>query len=344
MGSSGYERDVMPYYGGLVSFFRLPEIGIDDITEGMAVVAGVPIDNGIYGGRVGARFGPRAIRESSLFSRAGYDLAPGTLRINLDTDVGTRLKENPNAGDMGDFNIYPTDLMKTTESVIQGMSEVVKRGGFPVVMGGDHYVAYPCFEGYAKGFAERKENARLGFIHIDAHTDFGDSNALGGRYHHGTMVRRISENPMIDYKNLAWVGLNSPVTLDQYELKRNHNLKMTTAQNVRERGIVDIMNDAMETASDGVDAVYVSIDIDVIDAHESTGTGSPEFHGVTTNEFFEAMDMLSRFDMLGAFDLCEVSPEWDPSGQTVRIATSGILKILAPRLFDSVDPSKLSSG
>ncbi|HHZ61370.1 MAG TPA: hypothetical protein EYN53_01825, partial [Dehalococcoidia bacterium] len=66
-------------------------------------------------------------------------------------------KKPPNIGDLGDFNIYPNDLMKTTESVIQGMSEVVKRGGFPVVMGGDHYVAYPSFEGYAKGFAERKK-------------------------------------------------------------------------------------------------------------------------------------------------------------------------------------------
>ncbi len=341
MGSSDYERDVMPYFAGLVSFFRLPEIGFDDITEGMAVVAGVPIDNGIYGGRVGARFGPRAIRESSLFSRSGYELAPDTLRIDLDTDVGTKLKENLKMGDLGDFNIYPNDLMKTTESVIHGMSEVSKRGGFPAVMGGDHYVAYPSFEGYAKGFAERKENAKLGFIHIDAHTDFWDSHALGGKYHHGTMVRRISENPMVDYKNLAWVGLNSPVTLDQYELKRNHNLKMTTAQNVRDKGITQIMAEAMETASDGVDAVYVSIDIDVIDAHESTGTGSPEFHGVTTNEFFEAMDMLAGFDMLGAFDLCEVSPEWDPSGQTVRIATSGMLKILAPWLIDTVNPDDL---
>jgi len=181
----------------------------------------------------------------------------------------------------------------------------------------------------------------MGFIHINAHTDFGDSNSLGGRYHHGTMARRISENPMIDYKNLAWVGLNSPATLDQFDLKRNHNLKMAIAQNVRDRGIVAIMNDAMETASDGVDAVYVSIDIDVIDAHESTGTVSPEFHGVATNEFFEAMDMRTKFDMLGAFDLCEVSPEWDPSGQTVGIAASGILKILAPILLETVEPNDL---
>ena len=116
-------------------------------------------------------------------------------------------------------------------------------------------MAYPSFEGFAKGMAERKEGVRLGFIHIDAHTDFNDDNALDGRYHHGTMVRRISENPAIDYKNLAWIGLNSPVTVDQFHLKREHNLNMMTARNVREQGIVDVMTDAMNTASDGVDAV-----------------------------------------------------------------------------------------
>ena len=337
MSSSGYERDVMPYYGGLVSFFRLPAIEFDDIKDGMAVIAGVPIDNGIYGGRVGARFGPRAIRESSLFFRAGYELAPDATRVNLDSGEAIRLKDSPLIGDLGDYNIYPTDLMKTTESVTRGVAEVVRRGGFSVVLGGDHYVTFPSFEGFALGMAERKEGVRLGHIHMDAHSDFNESNALGGRYHHGTMVRRISENASIDYKNLAWVGINSPVTLDQFDLKREHNLQMMTAKDVLERGMPEVMQQAMDVASDGTDAVYVSVDIDVIDAHQSTGTGSPEFVGVNLSQFFEAMDMLSKFDKLGAFDLCEVSPEWDPSGQTVRIAVDGLLRVLHPWLFEPVD-------
>ena len=145
---------------------------------------------------------------------------------------------------------------------------------------------------------------------------------------------------MISYKNLAWVGVNSPVTLDQFDLKREHSLKMMTAKNVRERGIAEVMQEAMDVAADGTNAVYVSIDIDVIDAHQSTGTGSPEFQGVHTSEFFEAMDMLSQYKMLGAFDLCEVSPEWDPSGQTVRIATEGMLRVLHHWLFEPVEIGK----
>ena len=71
MSSSHYQRDVMPYYAGLVSFFRLPAIEFDDIGDGMAVIAGVPIDNGIYGGRPGARFGPGGISETEILIAYG---------------------------------------------------------------------------------------------------------------------------------------------------------------------------------------------------------------------------------------------------------------------------------
>ena len=117
-----YQRESMPYYGGLVSFFRSPGIEVEDVTEGLAVVAGVPIDNGIPQGRVGARFGPRAIREASLAGRGQFETAIDSTRIHVDTGEAIRLKDELKLADLGDFNIYPTDLMRTTESVIQGMS------------------------------------------------------------------------------------------------------------------------------------------------------------------------------------------------------------------------------
>ena len=209
-----YVREVLPYYAGPVSFFRAPNIEIDEIEEGTAVVAGVPIDNGVVAVRTGARFGPRAIREWSMQVRGGYAMEPERTLFDVVTGAGLRLKDNPRVADIGDFNVYPTDLMKTTESVIEGMTEVVKRGAFALVLGGDHYVAYPSFEGFARGIAERREGARLGYIHIDSHSDFRDDYDIGGRFNHGTCVRRISENPMLSYGNMAWVGLNKTLSID----------------------------------------------------------------------------------------------------------------------------------
>ena len=328
-----YQREPLPYYGGLVSFYRAPGIEFDQVEEGMAVIAGVPIDNGIPMFRVGARFGPRALREASLMFRYRPGEEP---RVNLDTRVAHTIKANPRIADVGDFNIFPTDLMKTTESVTRGVSEITKRGGFALVLGGDHYVAYPSFEGFARGMAERKPGVRLGYVHIDSHTDF--LNDFGGLYSHGTCVRRLSENSAISLKNMAWIGLNPPsVDADQYRLWRDHHLKMVTAKDIGERGIEECMRDVMNTAADGVDAVYVSVDIDVVDGSEAPGTGWPEFEGILARDFLKIMDMLSHFDKLKALDLCEVAPEWDPSGRTLKLAARGLLNVLRPWIVEAVD-------
>ena len=332
-----YKREPQPNYGGLVSFFRTPGIELHEAKEGMAVVAGVPIDNGIPSGRVGTRFGPRAIRQESLTGPVSYLLTPEKTLFNVATGRGLRLKDKLEVADAGDFNFYPTDLMKTTDSVIAGMTEIVKRGAFPVVLGGDHYVTYPSFTGFAKGVAERTPNARIGYIHIDSHSDFWDSDGRDGRYNHFTMVRRISENPMVSFKNLAWVGLTTGVTLEQDRLRRAHGLKMMTYADTRERGIAQVMKEAMDVASDGTDMVYVSVDIDVIDASESPGTGAPEYRGISAPEFLQLMDILSRYQDLAALDLCEVAPNWDHSGRTVKLATRGLVTLLRPRLFDEVE-------
>lgn len=333
-----YAQGPSPYYGGLVSFFRTPGIEYDQIQEGMAVVAGVPIDNGIPTGRSGARYGPRAIRESSLSGRTGFEIAPDNTRVDVNTGVGQRLKDNPNIADLGDFNIFPTDLMRTTESVTEGVSEVVKRGGFPVVLGGDHYVTYPSFAGFAKGMAEKKPDIRLGYIHIDSHSDFSDSSPIGGRYNHATMVRRISESPSVSFSNLAWVGLNSGLDASSYGLYKKHNLLMTTSKMIYERGVEEIMRLAMDTAADGVDAVYVSVDIDVMDASESPGTGAIEFKGIKAREYLQLMDMLSDYKPMAALDLCEVAPNLDQTGRTVMLASRGLTNVLSPWLFDRVEP------
>ena len=333
-----YEREPLPYYGGLVSFFRAPGVEVDEITEGMAVVAGVPIDNAIVYVRQGTRFGPRAIREWSMLTRERYETTKDKTQFDIVTEKGLRLKDRPNIVDFGDFNISSTDLMYTTKSVIDGMREVVKRGAFVLVLGGDHYVAYPSFEGFAKGMAERKDSLRLGYIHLDSHTDFNDElGNAGGRYNHGTCVRRISENSLVSWKNMAWVGLNKGLTSDQLRLRRKHGLKMITERDIRERGIQQVMQEAMDVAADGTDAVYVSVDIDIVAGRDSPGSGVTETKGISGMDFLTAMEMLRDYDKLGALDLCEVAPNWDPGMLTVMLSTEGVMKVLEPYLFDQVE-------
>ena len=332
------DAEFLTTYVGIPTFFNAPHIGLEDVKEGMAVVAGAPIDNGILFPRPGARFGPRSIRESTLMYRGLQDVASENTSVNVDTHIARRLKSTLNLGDIGDFHVNPQDIMQTTDSVIEGIQDIVKRGGIPILLGGDHYLAYPGFEGFARGLMERGESPRLGYVHIDSHTDFRDGYGNLGSYNHGTCVRRISENSVISYDNMSWVGLNGSVMdADIYRVYKSQKLKMSTAKDVRTHGMEHVLRQAIEAAADGTDAVYVSVDIDVVSAAHAPGTGVPVFEGIEGRDLLEAMSILSEYDCIKALDLCEVAPPLDPIGNTAYLAASGLLGFLGNYLFDVVN-------
>ena len=93
----------------------------------------------------------------------------------------------------------------------------------------------------------------------------------------------------------------------------------------------------MEAVADSTDAVYASVDIDMVDGSHSPGTGAPVFSGISSREFLQMMELLGTYDVIGAIDLCEVAPPLDPSGMTTHLAANGLLNMLSPRLFDTVD-------
>ena len=123
-------------YVGFPSFFGAPIIGREEVKEGMTVVAGVPIDEGINIGRKGARFGPRGIREGTYKYRMVQEMAEDRTTVDLDTNMGFRFKGDGLLADIGDLDISPQDIMVTTEGVASGVSDIVRRGGSPVILGG----------------------------------------------------------------------------------------------------------------------------------------------------------------------------------------------------------------
>ncbi len=325
-------------YAGIPTFFQVPYGDLEAVREGTTVVAGVPIDQGIITAKPGARFGPRAIREASQMPRGVLAANVEHTWVDVDTGLALRLKDRIDMVDVGDFDIDPTDIMKTTWSVVQGVEQIVARGGLPVVLGGDHYIAYPCFEGFVRGMSARKESLRVGYLHIDTHSDFRFEYGPLGRYNHATAARRVSENPAASYRHMAWLGLNGSVLdAEMYRTIRANKLKMLTARMIRERGAAETVREAMEAVGSGVDAVYVTIDIDVVNGSEARGTGAPVFAGIEARTFLEMMEALSAYPIIRAIDLCEVAPGLDPAGTTADLAVAGLLTILERRLFDRVD-------
>lgn len=328
------QRNQVHWYSGPVSFYRAPQVQLEVLGPGDVGVLGVPIDALILG-RNGQRYAPRAIREASLYLAGYFGLQVDEGYINIHTGDVVTVPDVPRIFDVGDVPIIQSDLMLQTEAIIEMTAQIVERGAFPVLLGGDHYVAYPGFEGFARGVQRAYGDQKIGYLHIDSHLDFWDEFRGMGRYHHGTCARRISENPAV--RNMVFYGLNGSMIVEPQQLDVLLDRKATayTTPAIRRVGPAESMREALDVVSDGVDHVYISCDIDVVDGAYAPGTHSIVVAGMTSEEFLDAMSVIREYSTVGALDMCETLPEFDTGGgRTSRIAALGILAALGQRILD----------
>jgi arginase family enzyme len=285
----------------------------------------------------GARMGPRAIRESSNHVAGIYAWKPDYGLLDVHSGEVTEWVTPSPLVDTGDVPLLPTDVTAQIEVASAHVRDCSLTSDTTVVLGGDHFVAFPSFQGVFEAWRERHPNVRFGYLHIDSHPDFFDSMSFLGRFNHGTCARRISEIPNIE--KMAWFGLNRGGTLEpnQFAIMHERGFRACTSMNARRIGIEESLEQVLDYVTSGVDVCYVSIDIDVINGADAQGTHSPAFEGFSAEEFLAVAEQISAVDNLVGLDLCEVAPPLDTSHRTQRLAAVALLRIFGPRLVRSVE-------
>ncbi len=328
-------EQALPWYSGATTFLKSPQASFDDIKPGMVAIGGAPHDS-THGHRAGARYGPRGIREGSQVLADKLRPAGDDGLIHVGSGSRLSLPAESRLVDVGDYNSYPTDMDRAVEGMAGGVYEVVKRGGFSVCLGGDHFVGYPSCLGFTRAVAEINPNVRVGYIHIDGHLDFTDITPLFGKYSNGTNARRISEIEVVSPKNMVWIGIDGYVNAEQADTIKRNGATVFTGLDVQEMGAVEVARRAGELAIDGCDYIYLSMDIDVVDSGFSPGTGSPVFAAITPMTAMRMLWELSKFP-IGSMDFCETSPRLDPTDRSNMLAPQFILGIIGPKVFDVGD-------
>jgi len=306
---------------------------VEELREGDIAVAGIPFDT-TCGSRQGTRFGPRGIREGSLhfvYQMDALNKGDKTM-INAVTGEEVRFPFRDILRDAGDLTVYPADVGRTSECIREGVEEMVSRGAFPVLLGGDHYVTFPAVEGFERAWKKKKADPRLGYIHIDSHLDLSDDTEVWGKHYHGSTARRVSELDSFSPENMVWIGASGGfVSRDRWDFLKNSGAVQFPVDDMNDIGIREVVNRAAARASEGCDSVYITIDIDVVDHAFAPGTGSYVYGGITSFQFLQMMDCL-RSVPAGALDLVEVAPPLDPTGTTSRLAATGLIRFLLPRI------------
>ncbi len=325
-----------PAYAGIATFMRAPMTKLTELQKGDIAVLGIPFDT-TCGSRQGARFGPRGIREGSLHFMYQLGALTTSKKEMVDIHTGERFRFPPKdiLKDVGDSPVYPADIRKTAESIRSDVKTITEKGATPVILGGDHYVTWPAFAGFAAGRAER---GKIGYLHIDSHLDLTDDTEAWGKEYHGSTARRISELECIEMKNMVWIGIGGSFqTAERWEFVQKNGCKVFTSRDISDQGIGTVTREAIKMASEKTETIYVTIDIDVVDHAFAPGTGSYVFGGITSAQFLELMEVLGKIECIGGIDLVEVAPPLDPTGATSRLAATGLISFLRPRLFDTVE-------
>ena len=294
---------------GVATFFGRPQADAASLAGARCAIAGIPWDEG-NAGRNGANMGPRAFRDASSWF-LGYD-------AQRDIDVWAELP----TVDVGDIPVVPPNAERTMQIIAEHVRSVRDQGALPVSIGGNHALAI----GAARGAAQT--TGRMGYLSIDAHLDTAPSWA-GEVYSSSCPSMRAAEIPNVDPANVVVFGVHGWLNpRDQVLAAAEKGIRWFGLDQIEELGVEQAIAQAIELASDGVDGLYVSFDLDSVDAAAFPGTGTPEPGGFTSRETFKIARALGRAHPI-AFDLVEIAPMYDLSGISTRLACGVAMEILA---------------
>jgi agmatinase len=294
------------------TFFGVPGVSDLDTLDAQVAFLGVPYDAGTPqpGIPTGQRAGPAAAREAAggrfnypRSAQPGDDPGAGGW---YDVEADREYLVGVTMADVGDVAIQGSDTSGNYERMTAAARRIAERGALLVAVGGDHSISYPLGLGM-EPFGE------ISVVHVDAHADFSDE--LGGSPLTGaSQLRRLAELPFVN--DVAALGLRS-VDIGERDGMRELGARWATTADVLEREAPDLLADIVPEGR----ALYVSIDLDVLDSSIAPGHSLPEPGGLGYRDLRGLLAEVARRGRVIGFDVVESNPARDPSGATSRVVS-----------------------
>src|SRR6202021_923111 len=275
-------------------------------------IIGVPMDLGAT--RRGVDMGPSALRVAGLQARLKQ-------RGRHVEDIGNVSVPQPEEQPYGEKRARYLDEIA---SACKGLADAVKKSldedFTPLVLGGDHSVAVGTTAGTAAHF--HKKSKRIGVIWLDAHGDMNTPDSSPSGNVHGMPLASIMGygppeltklagiTPMVEPRSVARGGIRD---LDSKErrLMKESGVHVFTMRDIDERGMREVMAEALRFTTDDTAGVSVSLDMDFVDPTDAPGVGTPVRGGVTYREAHLALEMIADSESMVSFELVEINPVID---------------------------------
>lgn len=280
---------------------------------------GLDYDTPAGRGWPGARYAPNSIREAlkGIMNRMedGYlfDVCNNSL-INYNQ---IELKDYGNIS-----NISRYDHERALQDMSKAIQRVMKDGYTPLLLGGDHSVTNAGFDALYEC-----TTGNIGIIDFDAHLDLKFDSPVQGKYSGSSEIRRAVERERIDPKNVVEIGPRGFNYPEHYYFIKESGINIIPPKDVYKYGAKAIAERAMAIAGNGTQAIYVTVDIDVLDMAYAIGSGGQEPAGL--NHFQLAKMLRAIAPIATAIDFVEVNPMTDHRELTSHVCANLILEYIA---------------
>ena len=287
-------------------------------------------------------------------SRRGVDMGPSALRV---AGLQARLKQlGHQVEDIGNVPVKQAEeqhygekhakYLNEIAETCQGLAELTERtldeGYLPIVLGGDHSIAIGSFSGASDFF--HKQSKKIGYVWLDAHGDMNTPESSPSGNVHGMplaavmgygapeLVGLLGYKPKVDARNVVLVGVRD-LDAKERRLVKESGVHAFTMRDVDERGMRDVMSEALRFACDDTAGVAVSLDMDFVDPADAPGVGTPVRGGVTYREGHLAMEMIADSEAMISLEIVEINPVIDLHNKTALLGVEMLLSALGKKIL-----------
>ncbi len=287
-------------------------------------------------------------------SRRGVDMGPSALRgaglqasikkLGLQVeDIGNLSVKQPEEMPVGEKRAkYLQEIAETCGDVAAAAEKSLIEGFLPLVLGGDHSIAAGVAAGVANYF--RKEKKQIGYLWLDAHGDMNTPESSPSGNVHGMplaaimgygapeLVDLLGFKPKAEPGNIVIVGARDLDAQERKIVKRS-GIHVFTMRDIDERGMREVMADALKYAMDDTAGIAVSLDMDFVDPADAPGVGTPVRGGVTYREAHLAMEMISDSESMVSLEVVEINPILDEHNRTALLGVELVLSGLGQKIL-----------
>jgi arginase len=287
-------------------------------------------------------------------SRRGVDMGPSALRVaglqqrikQLNwavEDIGNVKVKQPEEQPFGERRAkFLNEIAEACNELAETVQKTLAEGTLPIVLGGDHSIAVGTVSGVAQHFRQREKH--IGLIWLDAHGDMNTPDSSPSGNVHGMplaaiigygapeLVEMYGFKPKVHPRNVAIVGARD-LDAKERRIVKESGIHVFTMRDIDERGMREVMQEAIRFATDDTDGMAVSLDLDFVDPEDAPGVGTPVRGGVTYREAHLAMEMIADSEAMLSLEVVEINPVIDEHNKTAQLGVELVLSGLGKKIL-----------